>query len=62
MSTFLNRIREHFTDVLYIFKQELLQVIKDEGVLMFLVVVPLATRCSTRGSITTRRCTKRQWW
>ena len=41
MSTFLNRIREHFTDVLYIFKQELLQVIKDEGVLMFLVVVPL---------------------
>ena len=40
MSIFRN-IREHFTDVLYIFKQELLQVIKDEGVLMFLVVVPL---------------------
>ena len=40
MSIFHN-IREHFSDVLYIFKQELMQVIKDEGVLMFLVVVPL---------------------
>ena len=27
--------------MLYIFRQELLQVVKDEGVLMFLVVVPL---------------------
>ena len=33
---FLNRLREHFTDVLYIFRHEL-----DEGVLMFLVIVPL---------------------
>ena len=41
MSTFLNRLREHFTDVLYIFRKELLQVIRDEGVLMFLVIVPL---------------------
>ena len=41
MSTFLKRLREHFTDVFYIWRQELLQVIKDEGVLMFLVVVPL---------------------
>ena len=41
MSTFLNRIREHFTDVLYIFRHELIKVVKDEGVLMFLVVVPL---------------------
>ena len=41
MSTFLNRLREHFTDVLYIFRQELLHVVKDEGVLLFLVIVPL---------------------
>ena len=41
MSTFLKRLREHFTDVFYIWRQELLQVIKDEGVLMFLIVVPL---------------------
>ena len=40
MSIFRN-IKEHFTDVLYIFRQELLQVVKDEGVLMFLAVVPL---------------------
>ena len=38
---FLNRLREHFTDVLYIFRHELVKVVKDEGVLMFLVVVPL---------------------
>ena len=41
MSTFLNRLREHFTDVLHIFRNELVKVAKDEGVLMFLVVVPL---------------------
>ena len=41
MSTFLNRLREHFSDVLYIFRHELIRVMKDEGVLMFLVVVPL---------------------
>ena len=41
MSTFLNRLREHFTDVLYIFRHELIRIVKDEGVLMFLVVVPL---------------------
>jgi ABC-type multidrug transport system, permease component len=41
MSTFLNRLREHFTDVLYIFRHELIRVVKDEGVLMFLVIVPL---------------------
>ena len=41
MSTFLNRLREHFTDVLYIFRHELIRVVKDEGVLMFLAVVPL---------------------
>ena len=40
MSIF-HKLREHFTDVLYIFRKELLQVVKDEGVLMFLVVVPL---------------------
>ena len=37
----LERLKEHFSDILYIFRQELIQVIKDEGVLMFLVVVPL---------------------
>ena len=41
MSIFLNRLREHFTDVLHIFRNELAKVVKDEGVLMFLVVVPL---------------------
>ena len=41
MSTFLNRIHEHFTDVLHIWRNEMIKVIKDEGVLMFLVVVPL---------------------
>ena len=41
MSTFLNRIREHFTDVLHIWRNEMIKVVKDEGVLMFLVVVPL---------------------
>ena len=41
MSIFLNRLREHFTDVLHIFRIELVKVVKDEGVLMFLVVVPL---------------------
>ncbi|MBR5729489.1 MAG: ABC transporter permease [Prevotella sp.] len=41
MSTFLNRIREHFADVLYIWRHEMVKVVKDEGVLMFLVIVPL---------------------
>ena len=31
MSTFLNRLREHFTDVLHIFRNELVKVVKDEG-------------------------------
>lgn len=42
MSTFLNRIREYFSDVLYIFRHELIRIAKDEGVLIFLVLVPLA--------------------
>ena len=41
MFTFLNRLHEHFTDVLHIWRHEMVKVIKDEGVLMFLVVVPL---------------------
>ena len=41
MSTFLNRLREHFTDVFYIWRHEMVKVFKDEGVLMFLLVVPL---------------------
>ena len=41
LAFFLNRLREHFTDVLHIFRHELVKVVKDEGVLMFLVVVPL---------------------
>ena len=40
MSIF-HKIREHITDVLYIWRQEMKQVIRDEGVLMFLVIVPL---------------------
>ena len=41
MSIF-RRLKEHLTDVLYIWREEMKQVIRDEGVLMFLVVVPLA--------------------
>ena len=40
MSIF-RKYKEHLSDVLYIWRQEILQVFKDEGVLMFLVVVPL---------------------
>ena len=40
MSIF-RKFKEHFSDVFYIFRQELLQVFRDEGVLMFLVIVPL---------------------
>ena len=41
MSTFLNKIREHFSDVLYIWHQEMAKVVRDEGVMMFLIFVPL---------------------
>ncbi|MBR4722767.1 MAG: ABC transporter permease, partial [Muribaculaceae bacterium] len=40
MSIF-RKYKEHLSDVLYIWRQELRQVIRDEGVLMFLVLVPL---------------------
>lgn len=40
MSIF-HKIREHFTDVFHIWRSEMVKVFKDEGVLMFLVVVPL---------------------
>ena len=40
MSIF-HKLKEHITDVLYIWREEMRQVIKDEGVLIFLVVVPL---------------------
>ena len=40
MSIF-HKLKEHFIDVAYIWRQEMLQVIRDEGVLMFLVIVPL---------------------
>ena len=40
MSIF-HKIKEHFTDVFYIWWQEMKQVLRDEGVLVFLVVVPL---------------------
>ena len=35
------KLKQHIVDVLYVWRQELLQVFKDEGVLMFLVIVPL---------------------
>ena len=35
------RLKQHITDVLYIWRHEMIRVFKDEGVLMFLVVVPL---------------------
>lgn len=37
----IERIKQHFTDVLHIWRSEMVKVFKDEGVLMFLVVVPL---------------------
>ncbi len=40
MSIF-RKIKEHFSDVLYIYRREMVKVFKDEGVLMFLVIVPL---------------------
>ena len=40
-ASFCALLAQHFTDVLYIFRHELIRVVKDEGVLMFLVVVPL---------------------
>ena len=40
MSIF-RKLKEHVTDVLYVWRQEMKQVIRDEGVLMFLVIVPL---------------------
>ena len=40
MSIFL-RLKEHIADVSYIWLREMRKVFKDEGVLMFLVVVPL---------------------
>ena len=40
MSIF-HKYKEHLTDVLYIWRREMAKVIKDEGVLMFLVIVPL---------------------
>ncbi|MBO4822257.1 MAG: ABC transporter permease [Prevotella sp.] len=40
MSIF-HKLKEHFTDVAYIWWQEMRQVFLDEGVLMFLVIVPL---------------------
>ena len=41
MSIFRKYFKEHLTDVLYIWRQEMLQVIRDEGVIIFLVIVPL---------------------
>ena len=40
MSIF-HKIKQFLDDVLYIWRQELMQVVRDEGVLMFLVIVPL---------------------
>lgn len=40
MSIF-HKIKERFSDILYVWRQEMKQVFRDEGVLMFLVVVPL---------------------
>ena len=37
----IERIKQHFTDVLHIWRSEMVKVFKDEGVLMFLVIVPL---------------------
>ena len=40
MSIF-HKLKGHIADVLYIWRNEMLQVIRDEGVLIFLVIVPL---------------------
>ena len=40
MSIF-HKYKQHVTDILYVWREEMKQVIHDEGVLMFLVLVPL---------------------
>ena len=40
MSIF-HKYKQHVTDILYVWREEMKQVIHDEGVLMFLVIVPL---------------------
>jgi len=40
MSIF-HKLKGHLADVLYIWRQELMQVIRDEGMLIFLIIVPL---------------------
>ena len=35
------RAKESITDACYIWRQEMMQVVKDEGVLIFFIVVPL---------------------
>ena len=41
MSTYHNSFRRRIDDTLYIWRQEMLQVFKDEGVLIFFIIVPL---------------------
>ncbi len=41
LTAFFQKLKEHFNDVAYIWLQEMRQVFRDEGVLIFLVIVPL---------------------
>ena len=41
MSTYHNSFRRRIDDTLYIWRQEMLQVFRDEGVLIFFIIVPL---------------------
>ena len=41
MSTYHNSYRRRIDDTLYIWRQEMMQVFKDEGVLIFFIIVPL---------------------
>lgn len=53
-SSLLYKIINGIWDMCYIWKTEMLNVFRDEGVLIFCVLVPLAIRFSTRGFTTTR--------
>lgn len=53
-SSLLYKIINGIWDMCYIWKTEMRNVFRDEGVLIFCVLVPLAIRFSTRGFTTTR--------
>ena len=53
-SSLLYKIINGIWDMCFIWKTEMRSVFRDEGVLIFCILVPLGIRCSTRGFTTTR--------